>query len=116
MTVAKDPRGNTLGRGTEITLFLKEDALGFLKQKNWKSKKNRAAVLLYRLIQHYSEFITFLISLYTKSEQVTEVDDEAVVMLKFTVFELFTQIYTVYRKKKMWLCGHLVTRKRGDFG
>lgn len=31
-TVAKDPRGNTLGRGTEITLFLKEDAGEFLEQ------------------------------------------------------------------------------------
>lgn len=31
-TIAKDPRGNTLGRGTEITLFLKEDAAEFLKQ------------------------------------------------------------------------------------
>lgn len=25
----QDPRGNTLGRGTEITLFLKEDAMEF---------------------------------------------------------------------------------------
>lgn len=25
-----DPRGNTLGRGTEITLFLKQDALEYL--------------------------------------------------------------------------------------
>merc|ERR1719446_1594473 len=31
-TVAKDPRGNTLGRGTEIKLFLKEDASEFLEQ------------------------------------------------------------------------------------
>jgi heat shock protein 90kDa beta len=28
-TVAEDPRGNTLGRGTEITLFLKEEANDF---------------------------------------------------------------------------------------
>lgn len=26
-----DPRGNTLGRGTEITLVLKEDALEYLE-------------------------------------------------------------------------------------
>lgn len=28
--VSADPRGNTLGRGTEITLFLKEDAVEYL--------------------------------------------------------------------------------------
>lgn len=27
-----DPRGNTLGRGTEITLVLKDDALDYLNQ------------------------------------------------------------------------------------
>merc|ERR1712159_406789 len=32
-TVAKDPRGNTLGRGTEVTLFLKEDAGEFLEEE-----------------------------------------------------------------------------------
>merc|ERR1719446_568266 len=31
-TITKDPRGNTLGRGTEIPLFLKEDASEFLEQ------------------------------------------------------------------------------------
>ena len=31
-SVAADPRGDTLGRGTEITLFLKEDAGEFLDQ------------------------------------------------------------------------------------
>lgn len=64
-TVAKDPRGNTLGRGTEITMFLKEDALDFLKQDR-----------LQELVRHYSEFITFPISLYSKKEEVVEVDEE----------------------------------------
>merc|ERR1719498_1202827 len=31
-SVAEDPRGDTLGRGTEIKLFLKEDASEFLEQ------------------------------------------------------------------------------------
>jgi len=31
--IAKDPRGNTLGRGTEITMFLKDDAEEFLQQQ-----------------------------------------------------------------------------------
>mmetsp|Transcript_15405 Transcript_15405/g.23222 ORF Transcript_15405/g.23222 Transcript_15405/m.23222 type:complete len:773 (+) Transcript_15405:109-2427(+) len=64
-TVAKDPRGNTLGRGTEITMFLKDDAHEFLKQER-----------LEEMIQKYSEFITFPIHLYKKTEEVVEVDDE----------------------------------------
>jgi len=63
--VSKDPRGNTLGRGTEITLFLKDDAHEFLQQTR-----------LEELIQKYSEFITFPIYLYKKSEEVVEVDEE----------------------------------------
>eukprot|EP00607_Mallomonas_marina_P007485 CAMPEP_0182416480 /NCGR_PEP_ID=MMETSP1167-20130531/786_1 /TAXON_ID=2988 /ORGANISM="Mallomonas Sp, Strain CCMP3275" /LENGTH=814 /DNA_ID=CAMNT_0024589275 /DNA_START=59 /DNA_END=2503 /DNA_ORIENTATION=+ len=64
-SVAKDPRGNTLGRGTEITLFLKEDAHEFLQQKR-----------LEELIQRYSEFIMFPIKLYKKTEQVVETEDD----------------------------------------
>jgi len=63
--VAKDPRGNTLGRGSEITLFLKEDAGEFLDQHR-----------LEELIQRYSEFITFPISLYKSKTETVEVEDE----------------------------------------
>mmetsp|Transcript_41686 Transcript_41686/g.61198 ORF Transcript_41686/g.61198 Transcript_41686/m.61198 type:complete len:824 (+) Transcript_41686:90-2561(+) len=72
-SIAKDPRGNTLGRGTEITLFLKEDSGEFLDQATIKD-----------LIKRYSEFITFPIYLYTSSVETYEVpiepefdDDEA---------------------------------------
>lgn len=34
--VFPDPRGNTLGRGTEITLYLKEDSLEYLEEQNIK--------------------------------------------------------------------------------
>jgi len=64
-TVAKDPRGDTLGRGTEITLYLKEDAGEFLDQSR-----------LEELIRKYSEFITFPISLYKSSTETVEVEDE----------------------------------------
>jgi len=64
-TVAKDPRGNTLGRGTEITMFLKEDALDFMKQEK-----------LEELVQRYSEFITFPIKLYKKTTETVEVEEE----------------------------------------
>jgi len=62
--IAKDPRGNTLGRGTEITLFLKEDAEDLLNQDK-----------LEELVARYSEFITFPISLYKKSEEVVEIEE-----------------------------------------
>ena len=55
-TIAKDPRGDTLGRGTEITMFLKEEAEEFLKQER-----------LEEIIKHHSEFINFPISLYKKT-------------------------------------------------
>jgi len=64
-SVAKDPRGDTLGRGTEITLFLKDDAHEFLKQER-----------LEELIQRYSEFIMFPIKLYKKTQEVVEKEDE----------------------------------------
>jgi heat shock protein beta len=52
-TIAKDPRGNTLGRGTSIILHLKPDAEDFLNN-----------VELERLITHYSQFINFPIFLH----------------------------------------------------
>ena len=69
-TVASDPRGNTLGRGTRITLYLKEDAHEFSEQEI--IKKN---------IKKYSEFINFPIYLkvnktYTREEEIPEVEEE----------------------------------------
>lgn len=64
-TVAKDPRGNTLGRGTEITLFLKPDAGDFQKQERVKE-----------LLEHYSEFIQFPIYMNTTHTEMVEVEVE----------------------------------------
>ena len=66
-TIVKDPRGNTLGRGTEITLFLKEDAMDYTKPE-----------MLEDLVKRYSEFISFPIFLEkTVTEEVeVPVDDE----------------------------------------
>ena len=47
-TVSKDPRGDTLGRGTKITLYLKEDSVEFCETET--VKKN---------IKKYSEFIDY---------------------------------------------------------
>jgi heat shock protein 90kDa beta len=61
--VYPDPRGNTLGRGTEITLHLKEDSREYTKPYK-----------LRELAKHYSEFVTYPISLRTT--EVTEVEEE----------------------------------------
>jgi len=63
--IYEDPRGNSLSRGTEITLFLKEDCLEYADQNK-----------LSKLAKHYSEFITHPISLKTKTTMEVEVDDE----------------------------------------
>jgi len=64
-TVAPDPRGNTLGRGTEITMFLKDDATEFTRQDG-----------LEELIKRYSEFITFPIKLYKKTTETVDIEYE----------------------------------------
>lgn len=63
-TIAEDPRGNTLGRGSQITLYLKEDAAEFLEPSNVEN-----------LISRYSEFINFPIFLW-KSHNETIVPDK----------------------------------------
>jgi len=62
-TVAEDSRGNTLSRGTEITLSLKDDASEYLNDEKLK-----------QLVHHYSEFITHPIFLLTTVK--TQVPDE----------------------------------------
>merc|ERR1719384_2525277 len=65
--ISKDPRGNTLGRGTAIILQLKEDAMSFLESD-----------LIEATIKRYSQFIQYPIYLYsekTETEEV-EIDDE----------------------------------------
>jgi len=65
-TVSKDPRGDTLGRGTQISLFMKEEAYDFLEEHTIKD-----------LVKKYSQFINFPIHLWTsKTEQVEEPIEE----------------------------------------
>jgi heat shock protein beta len=52
-TIAEDPRGNTLKRGTQVSLYLKEEAYDFLEPDTLK-----------KLIQKYSQFINFDIMLW----------------------------------------------------
>ena len=59
-TVVKDPRGNTLNRGTTISLHLKEEAREYLEEHK-----------LREIITKYSQFIQFNIYLWT-SKSVSE--------------------------------------------
>jgi heat shock protein beta len=63
-TIAEDPRGNTLGRGTQITLHMKDDATEFLNQDEIK-----------KLVEKYSEFINYPIYLLTSKQVDKEVPD-----------------------------------------
>eukprot|EP01133_Synstelium_polycarpum_P007231 gene7231-8405_t len=53
-SITKDPKGNTLGRGTRISLHIKDDSLEFLEQSTIQG-----------LIKKYSQFINFPIYMYT---------------------------------------------------
>lgn len=64
-TVIKDPRGNTLKRGTRITLHLKDDAVEF-----WDQEK------ITELIRRYSLFINYPIYLYTSKDVTKQVEIE----------------------------------------
>jgi len=65
-SVSKDPRGDTLGRGTQISLFMKEEAYDFLEEHTIKD-----------LVKKYSQFINFPIHLWTsKTEKVEEPVEE----------------------------------------
>ena len=55
--LTKDPRGDTLGRGTRVTLHLKDDAVEFVEQDKIKN-----------LVKKYSEFINYPIHLYVSKE------------------------------------------------
>jgi len=65
-SVVEDPRGDTLGRGTSISLYLKEEAHEFLEP-----------AAIQDLVKKYSQFINFNIYLWTsKTEEVEEPMDE----------------------------------------
>merc|ERR1712014_30342 len=64
-TVVDDPRGNTLGRGSRVTLHLKEDAHDFLSEDKLKD-----------LAKKYSQFIQFPIYVKVKKEVESEAEEE----------------------------------------
>ncbi|XP_051974270.1 endoplasmin-like [Xyrauchen texanus] len=65
-TVIEDPRGDTLGRGTTITLVMKEEASDYLELETIKN-----------LVKKYSQFINFPIYVWSsKTESVEEPIEE----------------------------------------
>ncbi|GKV37479.1 hypothetical protein SLEP1_g45505 [Rubroshorea leprosula] len=66
-TVTRDTSGENLGKGTKITLFLKEDQLEYLEEHRLKD-----------LINNYPKFISYRISLWVGNTSKKEIsDDEA---------------------------------------
>merc|ERR1719207_104860 len=64
-TVVDDPRGNTLGRGTRVTLHLKEDAHDYLSEDKLKETSKK-----------YSQFIQFPIYVKVKKEVDADADED----------------------------------------
>ncbi|CAK1552740.1 unnamed protein product [Leptosia nina] len=65
-SVADDPRGDTLKRGTHITLHLKEEAADYLQPDTIRS-----------LVKKYSQFINFPIYLWASHTETVEEPEEA---------------------------------------
>merc|ERR1711862_708955 len=84
-TVVDDPRGNTLGRGSRVTLHLKEDAHDYLSEDKLKDTARK-----------YSQFIQFPIYVKVKKEEEEEEDKKP---KKKTVYE-WEQVNT---QKAIWL-------------
>merc|ERR1712072_1421871 len=64
-TVVDDPRGSTLGRGTRVTLHLKEDAHDYLSEDKLKETAKK-----------YSQFIQFPIYVKVKKEVDADTDED----------------------------------------
>merc|ERR1719191_1792991 len=64
-TVVADPRGNTLGRGSRVTLHLKEDAHEYLAEDKLKDAAKK-----------YSQFIQFPIYVKVKKEVDVDADED----------------------------------------
>ena len=64
-TIARDTAGEALGRGTKVTLHLKDDQLEFLEERRLRD-----------IVKKHSEFISYPISLWKETSTEKEVSDE----------------------------------------
>jgi len=99
-TIAEDPRGNTLGRGTLISMHLREDAEEYLDEAK-----------LREMIRKYSEFINFPIYLWVAhdrdtfddlSEEEAEVSDEELKKQSIVDEEVDEEAAQDMFKEKVW--------------
>ena len=74
-SIAEDPRGNTLLRGTQISLYLKEEAKDFLEVDTIRN-----------LVHKYSQFINFNIFLWT-SKVLDSLNDILIIMISINILE-----------------------------
>lgn len=79
-SIAEDPRGSTLKRGTEITLHIKDEAVAFLEPDTLK-----------KLVHKYSQFISFDIFLW---ESKVCLDIQAFTNMFFRLLPLKSQLKT----------------------
>ncbi|KAJ9549924.1 hypothetical protein OSB04_022467 [Centaurea solstitialis] len=64
-SISRDVHGEQLGRGTKMTLFLKEDQLEYLEERRIKD-----------LVKKHSEFISYPIFIWTEKTTEKEVSDD----------------------------------------
>merc|ERR1719456_2060205 len=89
-TVVDDPRGNTLGRGTRVTLHLKEDAHDYLSEDKLKDTSKK-----------YSQFIQFPI--YVKIKKEVEADEKEEEKKKKPKKKTVYEWEQVNTQKAIWL-------------
>lgn len=65
-TIAEDPRGNTLGRGTQIVLHLKDNAIQYLDRQR-----------VIAIARHYSMFVDFPVKIWKSREEIVEEDEKS---------------------------------------
>merc|ERR1712117_988517 len=91
-TVVDDPRGNTLGRGTRVTLHLKEDAHDYLSEDKLKETTKK-----------YSQFIQFPIYVKVKKEVDAEAEEEEEEEKKTPTKKTVYEWEQVNTQKAIWL-------------
>ncbi|GFZ05078.1 similar to HEAT SHOCK PROTEIN 81.4 [Actinidia rufa] len=74
-TVTRDTSGEILGKGTKMTLYLKEDQLEYLEERRLKD-----------LIKKQSEFITHPISLWIEKTTEKEISNDVLLVLSLVAF------------------------------